>query len=374
MRDAVDAAYNGKVVGYQLGIMQSGRIVHLHGAGLKNRELNLPMTTLDRQSLASVSKMLTAVTVLKMVEDGDLDLNDRMVDYLYLPNQTPHEELYYLPEDQLMDPSLEDVRIIELLTYTARFASSSSSSALWAGSRIASACDANLLNDTSWIPNPSMRCNDGYQNSAYGIAGFIAMQLANVTSEAYENTTDWQQFNWDYWMRDVHLDGMHCTIPSTDTMGSYTACMPGSANCNDGFKTNVVEDPGYCLSGSWRGNSEDLLYLLSAMRYGKILGSEMTNLLLSKTLQSFKPSIQQPNIEGSVALGWNSGAVNIAGTDEKGLRKAGGAGGVAAYVYHLPRNVDVALIMNTNGCSTTSDPCPSLEATIREAFELAIEQ
>ncbi len=157
-------------------------------------------------------------------------------------------------------------------------------------------------------------------------------------------------------------------------MGSYTACSPGSANCIDGFKTNTVEDPGYCLSGSWRGNSEDLLYLLSAMRYGKILGSEMTDLLLSKTLQSFNSSTQQPNIEGSVALGWNSGAVTIAGTDEKGLRNAGGAGGVAAYVYHLPRNVDVTLIMNTNGCSTASDPCPSLEATIREAFELAIEK
>jgi hypothetical protein len=227
--------------------------------------------------------------------------------------------------------------------------------------------------DPQWQPDPGFRCHDGYQNSALGLAGFVAMEKANVPPEAYENTADWQQFHWEYWMRDAHLEGMHCEIPPGDTMGSYTACSPDDTNCVDGFRTNDVESPGYCLSGSWRGSSEDLLYFLSAMRYGKILGSDMNDLLMSKTLQSYNTGTQAPNPEGSAAIAWNSGAIEIIGSDEKGLRKAGGAGGVAAYVFHLPRNVDVALVMNTNGCSSIDDPCPSLGGTIKAAFEAAIE-
>jgi hypothetical protein len=102
-----------------------------------------------------------------------------------------------------------------------------------------------------------------------------------------------------------------------------------------------------------------LLYFLSAVRYGKVLGPELTDYLNSKTLTN-------PGGQQNVFVAWN-GAVGIQGTGARALRKLGSSAGVNTYVYQMPWNVEVVVLMNS-GCSN----CKALGASIEQAFESAV--
>ena len=357
-RDHVISQFgDDKVVGYQLGLMQSGRIVDLYASGSARRSDGIPMTTLSRHGVASVSKMVTAVAILRLIDDGILGWNDRVTDHLTLPEQAPHEDLYYLPEDELLHPSVEDVRISELLTYTARFGSSSSSKALWKP-RKADKCEDNIL-DPTWFPDPSFRCADGYQNSALGTAGFIILDVAGIAPDSVTNTPLFDQYMEDLWMSEALLEGMYCD--ETGEVAYYKACT-GGADCVDGYKEIEKDPPGFCLSGSWRSNAEDLLQLMSVIRYGKVLSPETTDLLLSTTLSD------KSGTPGSATVSWNS--VKEIADDGYRFSKAGGTSGVKAYVMHLPRGVDAVFMANTSPCND----CGGVGATLEEAYTLAIQE
>lgn len=56
-------------------------------AGLADSTSNIPMTADMKMRLASITKPLTAFLTMKLVEDGVLQLNDTVEDYL--PGQLP---------------------------------------------------------------------------------------------------------------------------------------------------------------------------------------------------------------------------------------------------------------------------------------------
>ncbi|MEP6939195.1 MAG: serine hydrolase domain-containing protein [Rudaea sp.] len=77
---AVDAAVLGELrrqdaVGVAIGVIENGRIVYVKGYGLADREHALPVTTETMFRWASVSKPLTAVAAMQLVQSGKLDLD-----------------------------------------------------------------------------------------------------------------------------------------------------------------------------------------------------------------------------------------------------------------------------------------------------------
>lgn len=77
-----------QAVGYAVGLVQDGRIVFLKGYGLADRENSIPVDRATRFRWASVSKPLTAVAAMQLVESGRLDL-DRDV-RAYVPEWPDH--------------------------------------------------------------------------------------------------------------------------------------------------------------------------------------------------------------------------------------------------------------------------------------------
>lgn len=64
-----------QAVGYAVGLVQEGRVVFAKGYGLADREASIPV---DRKTMfrwASVSKPVTAIAALQLVEKGKLDLD-----------------------------------------------------------------------------------------------------------------------------------------------------------------------------------------------------------------------------------------------------------------------------------------------------------
>jgi CubicO group peptidase (beta-lactamase class C family) len=269
----IKSGYDGKVMGYQFGLMQSGRFIHLSAYGYTNKSKNKKMTTRTHHSTGSVSKMVTAATVLKMVDDGILNYNDRFTQHIPIPKTKPHSTYLYLPSDKLIDPTSADVRLIELLTYTARFGSPVTSEAIWKAPRSTTSCNTTTYTDSTWTFNPSnnLRCNVGYQNSAMGILGYViasktGINLANVTS----GNTFYQTYTRNLWLKDAYAGDMICG-EAGDKYYDYTGCNSGS-DCFNGYKQI---DPGtdpettICGMARWKSSTESMLQMMAAFRPGR---------------------------------------------------------------------------------------------------------
>ena len=63
-------------VGLSVAVAQNGRLVFAKGYGLADQSANKPVTSVSRFRIASVSKPITSIAVLKLVEDGKLGLDD----------------------------------------------------------------------------------------------------------------------------------------------------------------------------------------------------------------------------------------------------------------------------------------------------------
>ncbi len=81
-----------EVPGAALAITRDGKLIVARGYGWANIEAREPVRPVTRFDLASVSKSITAVTVLKLVEQGRLKLNDRVFEMLGQLHAPPGHE------------------------------------------------------------------------------------------------------------------------------------------------------------------------------------------------------------------------------------------------------------------------------------------
>jgi len=94
-----------KVPGVAVGILQKGKI-HTAGFGITNVQHPLPVTDDTRFQIGSISKTITGTAIMRLIEQGKLDLDATV--------QT------YLPNFKVADPKTsEQVTLRHLLTHTA---------------------------------------------------------------------------------------------------------------------------------------------------------------------------------------------------------------------------------------------------------------
>jgi CubicO group peptidase (beta-lactamase class C family) len=93
----IDATVNrllnaAEVTGAGIAIFNHGKIAYLKAYGVRDKEKNLPLTVDSVMSAASISKSAFAYLVLELVDDGVIDL-DKPV-YEYLPKPLPEYPKY----------------------------------------------------------------------------------------------------------------------------------------------------------------------------------------------------------------------------------------------------------------------------------------
>jgi len=74
------------VPGGALAVVKDRRLIYARGYGWANREKQIPTRTDSLFRIASISKPITAVAVLKLVEERKLDLDSRAFDIVRLPS------------------------------------------------------------------------------------------------------------------------------------------------------------------------------------------------------------------------------------------------------------------------------------------------
>lgn len=72
----------GKVAGLVAGVVRDGKLVYLEAMGWQNIELEQPMTTDSIFQIRSMSKPITAVAALQLIDEGKLALSDPVSRYI----------------------------------------------------------------------------------------------------------------------------------------------------------------------------------------------------------------------------------------------------------------------------------------------------
>jgi N-acyl-D-amino-acid deacylase len=98
------------IPGGALAVVKDGRLVYARGYGWADRDKQEPVEPASLFRIASISKPVTAVAVLKQVEQGRLKLSDKAFDFIDLK---PH-----LPAGAKADERLRGITIRQCLDHT----------------------------------------------------------------------------------------------------------------------------------------------------------------------------------------------------------------------------------------------------------------
>lgn len=169
--------------GAALAIAKDGRIIYARGFGYADREANQPVRPDSLFRIASISKPVTAVAVMQLVEQGKLSLDDRMTDLLHVEP--------YRTEGAAVDERLKDVTVRHLLQHTAGWDRGKAFDPMLVPGRIAGdmgiATPAGMHDIIRYMFGQPLQFDPGhgyaYSNLGYCVLGRI---IEKVTGEPYD--------------------------------------------------------------------------------------------------------------------------------------------------------------------------------------------
>jgi len=153
-----------------VAIMDDGRIVYSEAFGMRDREKSLPADSHTQFNIGSVSKVFTATAILLLVDEGKVELDKPVVDYL--------------PEFTMFDARYTDITVRMLLNHSSGLAGTYGRRGFGAGKNfayarntVASFAGEYLKHDPGVL---STYCNDGFT-----LAQEIVARASGVTYSKY---------------------------------------------------------------------------------------------------------------------------------------------------------------------------------------------
>jgi N-acyl-D-amino-acid deacylase len=98
-----------EIPGGALAVAKDGRLVYARGFGYANQKKKEPVNPESLFRIASISKPLTAVATLQLIEQGKLKLDDSVFDLL------PHKA--HLPKGRKIDSRLKNITVAHLMRH-----------------------------------------------------------------------------------------------------------------------------------------------------------------------------------------------------------------------------------------------------------------
>jgi N-acyl-D-amino-acid deacylase len=174
-----------KMPGGALAVVKDGRLVHARGYGWADKERQQRVEATSLYRIASISKPVTAVAVLKLVEQGKLKLDDRAFDFIALkplPGAKP-------------DPRLRTITIRQCLQHTGGWDRDKSYDPMFRPKLIAEAAKEAAPASASAVIrymlgqpldfDPGTRY--AYSNFGYCVLGRVIEKVTGKTYEAFVN-------------------------------------------------------------------------------------------------------------------------------------------------------------------------------------------
>lgn len=324
------------IPGGAIAIAQQGKLKLARGYGHADLQANAPMRPETYVALASVSKVLTAQTLLKLVEQGRLALSDRA--YGFFPDMT-------VPPGMREDPRLAQVTVEMCLHHTGGWNRQVSGDPSGWGPRISR--ELRLSGPPS--PFDMIRYMKGVPldfdpgtKQAYSNFGFVLLGgiIAKITGLGYPEA-----------VRRIALQPMGAPGPRIDDVpprylpGEAKRYTTGSEQPVPGGNPRMV-----MASGGWQANCVDMARVLTAID-GSRTGTTFLSPAMFEAMLQPATGFPRPSPEHWMGLGWDfvqtfpdpaqPGAVRAS------FAKDGGIGGIETYVEHLAIGVDYVLLFNS---------------------------
>jgi D-alanyl-D-alanine carboxypeptidase len=216
-------------VSASVAVMIDGQLVHAAAFGDRVAGGGEPVESTDRFRVASISKSITAITTLRLVEAGILTLDDPVGDTL-----VRHLGL------SVVDPDVSTITVRELLSHTAGFPQHEGT---FFSNRAASCTEAATLGLAR-----SVSSGNGYRysNMSYCALGLL---IEAVTGKTYERVVDEQL------LTPLGLSGMRLT--STYELG------PDEVSHHPSPNRNFMEALG--AAGAWNATPSDLVAIFNSV-------------------------------------------------------------------------------------------------------------
>ena len=173
-----------KIYGASLAITKEERLVYAKGFGIANKETGEEVKPGHLFRIASVSKLITAVAIMKLYEDGILDLDETVFGVDGILN----DPVYMIYKDKRM----EDITIRHLLNHTAgwsRYSGDPMFSSLYIARKMDVEAPARFSEVLQFALSRRLDYKPGtrysYSNLGYGILGEIIARKSGMAYQDY---------------------------------------------------------------------------------------------------------------------------------------------------------------------------------------------
>jgi N-acyl-D-amino-acid deacylase len=348
-----------RVVGGSLSIGRDGRILLARGYGFADLESRQPVRPESRFCIGSVSKAITAAAVLKLVDDGKIDLRTRLVDRL--------ADLKPLPGQSIADLRFREITIHQLLYHSGGFPqdnraqpgeSTPTAKVAARNQGIRGPMTIELLYRVS--TGQPLAYTPGTE-SRYSNFGFVVLQLVVERASGQR----FEPFVHEHVLRPMGITRMQME-PLEQRY------LPGEVHRYDRGHRKLPGgvDPVSHVVGNWVAPAPALVRFLMAIDGSlglPFLSARVTELMLATP----PPPWQGRNPNRHFGLGWDT----VWKTEQGfGYQKNGGKAGVSALIVHHPSGVDWAVAFNTSPEEIPGQPglLGSVERQINQAIEAEI--
>lgn len=314
------AMEEGRIPGVSVALVRAGELVASGGFGKRNLESDLPMTAETISSIASLTKSVTGVAVMQLVEQGKLSLDEPVVTYL--------------PEFRVADPEASrKITPRMLLSHKSGMGRTGHQNRVFTEEVSPYKDRADLVSQLATVelqtpPNDSWSyCNEGYVT-----LGLLIETLSGIPLEEYYRTQIFEPLG---------LASTHAGFAAWRAAENGTT---GYKRTNGGHSIAFLpqEYPVYLSTGGIVSNVLDLAqYQMYSMDYAN-------NPLLSAGSLEQMQTISMPY--GDTGWGYGLGWTVSWNESLKVVAHGGGQAGVATYSFMLPAlRCSVALITNLSG-------------------------
>ena len=295
------------IPGALVAVASRGEIIHLKSYGMANVELSVPVSDRSVFEIGSISKQFVAAAALLLVEEGKLDLDDGIHEYLpYLPGEWLGITMRQLLNHTSGIPDYEEIRSYDV--YRFRLTPEEVI-------RIAQSRPVDFAPGTGWY----------YSNTGYFLASMI---VERIEGKPIAQILEERIFD-PLGMSSTRFADPEAIIP--DRAAGYWVNRVGEL-----INRNPTETSSTLAAGGLLSNAYDLARWDAALYDNELLSEESRRIMWTSAVL--------PNGEDTeYALGWRV-------TPYLGLRSQSHSGQVAGFVAHFARYPDqeVAFIVFMN--------------------------
>jgi len=346
------------IPGAALAVAYHGRLVYSRGFGYADLATKNPVAPDSLFRIASTSKAITAVTILRLVEEGKLDLDARAFKIL---NIEP-------PGGQVLDQRIWNITIRELLEHSGgwgrkpfdpMFLSTSVAAAL--GDPAPASCETTIryVMMTSLLDfEPGTRF--AYSNFGYCVLGRIIERITGARYEDYVRTEVLAPMG----IADMQIGHTQSAFRALKEVHYYDA---DNRSVQSVFQniTDPVPYPygGFYIEaldsvGGWIASAQDLVRFavsIDGARPPAYLQPQTVDIMLARN------SALWPSGDHWYALGWD--------VKYPSWWHDGGVRGSRSYLVRMPNGVAWAALFNTCRCATEEDFGPDVDQSLRNTFD-----